>query len=134
LTTRATPPNLLQGKEVRAHDVHRRLRERLARRTTSTAPSPRIDGLRFVAIGLVLLFHADLMMRLATGDGRLTQPFGIVVLHRGRIPARAVRAEGTSASTSFFMISGYVLALPFLAARVSDRPARSASAATTHVG
>ncbi len=37
----------------------------------STEYRAEIDGLRFVAIGLVLLFHADLIARLAAGGATL---------------------------------------------------------------
>jgi peptidoglycan/LPS O-acetylase OafA/YrhL len=48
----------------------------LSRRTTSGRYVPVIDGLRFVAILLVLLFHVSLMLDLVQGRRTLVPPFG----------------------------------------------------------
>ena len=84
----------------------------------STEYRAEIDGLRFVAIGLVLLFHADLIVRLAAGGGTLVRPFGIVMVQEGSksLLERSV-LEGNVGVYLFFMISGFVLALPFIGAR-----------------
>ena len=86
----------------------------LRRRTTSGRFIAEVDGLRFVAIALVVLFHVH---------DYLTTKF--------RIPAgNAVNedlldrfaATGHYGVHLFFIISGFVLALPFAAHELAGRP------------
>jgi peptidoglycan/LPS O-acetylase OafA/YrhL len=95
---------------------------RLSRRTTTGRYLPEIDGLRFVCIALVVLLHVQQMSQIWSGHGRLVAPFGY--LHakpvRGGLLARTI-ANGTLGVIVFFAISGFVLALPFLEARLAGR-------------
>jgi peptidoglycan/LPS O-acetylase OafA/YrhL len=81
------------------------LLDRIRRVTRDGRWIPEIDGLRFVAIASVVLFHM----------------FGELALRSGRIIAVEPRYEGLfkvilhgdRGAPPFFMISGFVLALPF---------------------
>ncbi len=86
----------------------------LRRRTTTGRFIAEVDGLRFVAIALVVLFHVH---------DYLTTKF--------RIPAGSAANEdlldrfaatGHYGVHLFFIISGFVLALPFAAHRLGGRP------------
>jgi peptidoglycan/LPS O-acetylase OafA/YrhL len=79
-----------------------RLARRLSRRTTSGRYIAEIDGLRFVAIAMVVLFHAQL---------RLNEAFGAQV---GPPPAPhnlgdVAIAQGRFGVHLFFVISGFIL-------------------------
>lgn len=84
--------------------MRERLLSRLSRRTSSGRFIPEIDGLRFVSIALVVLFHIA----------------GYVALRHG-VPAEGGEADAIFRVLShghygvqlFFMISGFVLGLPF---------------------
>jgi peptidoglycan/LPS O-acetylase OafA/YrhL len=95
---------------------------RLSRRTSSGRYIPEIDGLRFVAIALVVAFHAALMLRVATGHSLLVPPFGRQVHRPGAVlpqaPSWPVAAalQGWFGVELFFVISGFILALPFVSA------------------
>lgn len=87
----------------------------LRRRTTSGRFIAEVDGLRFIAIALVVFFHVH--------DYLFT---------KFRLPAGNVGSEdlldriaatGHYGVHLFFIISGFVLALPFAAHQLSDRPA-----------
>lgn len=80
---------------------------RLSRRTTSGRFIPEIDGLRFVSIALVVLFHVSGFVR---AKATLTAPAGSMDAWL----ATAV-ATGHYGVQLFFIISGFVLALPFAA-------------------
>ncbi len=60
------------------------------------------------------------------------RPFGLVIVHQGSKPLleRSV-LEGNVGVYLFFMISGFMLALPFLGARSPGRAGRCPSAGTT---
>ncbi len=77
------------------------IRQRLRRITTSQAFIPEIDGLRFIAIVPVVLFHLY--------QFELYRPLTGL---EGSILARCLRA-GHYGVQLFFVISGFVLALPF---------------------
>lgn len=94
----------------------RRLLNRLSRRTSSGRFIPEIDGLRFVSIALVVLYHLG----------------GYVAL-RGGFPAHGpeagflfrIGARGHYGVPIFFVISGFVLGLPFAAQHLAaGRPVR----------
>ena len=80
---------------------------RLARVTSGGAFVPEIDGLRFVAIGAVVLFHIN----------------GFLLAKSPATPsrdaissaARAALAQGNFGVQLFFAISGFILAVPFAA-------------------
>lgn len=65
---------------------------------------PQIDGLRFLAIMQVVVFHAALRGERALGLG-----------HYGRDGALAYFPNGAAGVELFFFISGYIIAFPFLA-------------------
>jgi len=69
--------------------------ERLQRRTSSGRYIPQVDGIRFIAIGLVVVSHA-----LIHATGRLTF------------------LAGANGVLLFFVLSGFILGLPFVAGDV----------------
>jgi peptidoglycan/LPS O-acetylase OafA/YrhL len=90
---------------------------RLSRRTSSGRFIPEIDGLRFVAIALVVLLHVGQVL---SPNLRLDRPFGTID-PSVRIPA--ILAPGWFGVELFFVISGFILALPFAAwRRAGARP------------
>ncbi len=90
------------------------LHARLQRQTTSLEYMPEIDGLRFLAIGTVLLHHLS---------GYLTSSMPTPPTDSAQL--RALLATGNIGVQIFFAISGFVLALPFLKARLGGaRPVR----------
>ena len=95
-----------------------RLAGRLTRRTSSGRYIAEIDGLRFVAIAMVVLFHSQLRLFEASGGeiGKsppLHNTFDLSI------------AQGRFGVHLFFIISGFILALPFAAERLAGaRPVR----------
>jgi peptidoglycan/LPS O-acetylase OafA/YrhL len=90
---------------------------RLSRRTSSGRYIPEIDGLRFVAIALVVGFHVGIVL---SPNLRLNLPFG-TALPSAKAPP--VLASGWFGVELFFVISGFILALPFAAwRRTGGRP------------
>ena len=89
---------------------------RLRRVTTSGRYLPQVDGIRFVAIASVFLFHVT---RLVYDDypGNRAVPFGEA--EAGDLVGRLLR-EGRFGVMVFFALSGFILGLPFLAARVGE--------------
>ena len=87
---------------------------RLRRITTSGNYIPEIDGLRFVAIMWVVLHHMDDLLssgnKLFSTDGRLESWIYFYAI------------KGAYGVPFFFMISGFVLALPFINAALHDGP------------
>src|SRR5580704_5790763 len=67
---------------------------------------PQIDGLRFVAISSVLLFHIMGQLHERTGHAIAVQP-------RYSLLVRLLN-NGDRGVLLFFIISGYILARPFL--------------------
>jgi peptidoglycan/LPS O-acetylase OafA/YrhL len=93
---------------------------RLARRTTSGRYIPEIDGLRFVAIVGVFLFHVAILGKVLNGSWVIIPPFGQigpVSPSQSDVISRAL-SQGTYGVQLFFVVSGFVLALPFIAWRV----------------
>lgn len=78
---------------------------RLSRKTTGGRFIPAIDGLRFVAIAMVLLVHTSGLV-----FGRFERHLGIPV--RGTVLGQTVHG-GMFGVQLFFIISGFVLGLPF---------------------
>jgi peptidoglycan/LPS O-acetylase OafA/YrhL len=81
------------------------LLERIRRITRDGRFIPEIDGLRFVAITSVFLFHLSLELQLRSGqiipiDSRYSGLFRII-------------GNGDCGVSLFFIVSGFVLALPF---------------------
>jgi len=96
---------------------------RFARPTAHGNYIPELDGLRFVSIALVLVFHIGVVIGLDRGWYTAVPPFG---------GARALRApdgffativdRGSVGVLVFFTISGFVLAMPFIQRRIrADR-------------
>jgi peptidoglycan/LPS O-acetylase OafA/YrhL len=79
------------------------------RETASTQFIPEIDGLRFVAIGAVILYHL-------TG-------FYLVKSGRASDALARILESGHFGVPLFFAISGFVIALPFARARLGPRKA-----------
>jgi peptidoglycan/LPS O-acetylase OafA/YrhL len=82
-----------------------RFLDRFSRRTSSGRFIPEVDGLRFVAIGLVVVFHLDdYVGRTITGGDPGT---GGVDFAGRYLP------NGNRGVQLFFVLSGFILALPF---------------------
>jgi peptidoglycan/LPS O-acetylase OafA/YrhL len=84
-----------------------RLVQHLTRKTTSGRYIPEIDGLRFVSIALVLLYHE-------AGYFKFNFPTAYTPSPNADILGVLV-ATGHHGVELFFMLSGFVLALPFAA-------------------
>ena len=78
----------------------------LRRIMTSGTWIPQIDGLRFIAITSVMLFHIMGQLHVRTGHAIAIQP-------RYDLLTRLV-GNGDRGVLLFFAISGYILARPFL--------------------
>src|SRR5579872_335717 len=85
---------------------------RLSRETSSGRFIPEMDGLRFAAIGMVVLFHLN---------GYLAAKWPLH--HAGALPQSSWLAqaalEGFRGVELFFVISGFILALPFAAHHIN---------------
>ena len=98
------------------------LTDRLARRTTTGRYIPEADGLRFVAIMLVLLFHASLSIFAAVRGAPNVQPFGGADLQvKGWHLWDYVLNQGRYGVHLFFILSGFILGLPFVSGSPSLR-------------
>lgn len=91
---------------------------RFSRETSSGRFIPEMDGLRFVAITMVVLFHLN---------GYLVAKWPLH--HPGLLPQSSWLAEtalvGFRGVELFFVISGFILALPFAAHHLAGAPAPS---------
>lgn len=83
----------------------------LRRITTSGNYIPEIDGLRFVAILSVVLYHVPIQIALHLGQEVASDPIWSLVQHGGR------------GVELFFLISGFILGLPFAAHLLVGRKA-----------
>lgn len=86
--------------------------DHLSRKTTSGRFIPEIDSLRFVAIAMVVLYH---LAGFVTENDRVA---GLPDAGRGWFYDAA--SHGHYGVQLFFMISGFVLALPFAMHRLAD--------------
>lgn len=87
-----------------------RLLDALSRKTTSGRFIPEIDGLRFVAIALVVLGHLRYFLEKQSGA-----PYAA---HLGANTFARIVGRGWIGVQIFFAISGFILALPFAAAHL----------------
>ena len=85
----------------------------LRRRTTTGHWLPEIDGLRFIAIASVLLFHIQ---------GQFEHNYAFAVPHTGSVRMLDFGKRGVPL---FFVLSGFILSLPFARSRMSNTPAPS---------
>ena len=99
-----------------------RITSRLTRITTTGQFIPEIDGLRFVAIVLVLLFHINGYLAARMGFG-LDNDHQVLAGHRNVLTY--VVAHGDVGVPLFFVISGFILALPFARHALGDGTAVS---------
>ncbi|WP_161491796.1 acyltransferase family protein [Bradyrhizobium centrolobii] len=83
-----------------------RLPATLSRVTTSTTYVPQIDGLRFLAIFSVLIYHAG-----TRGERLYQHPSSAEAAIAQYLP------HGSLGVSLFFFISGYIIAYPFLSGR-----------------
>lgn len=88
-----------------------RVCSRLSRVSSTGRFLPEIDGLRFVAIGSVLLYHLMPTFAIKSGQAMGDRGFLLELLARGDFGVRL-----------FFAISGFILALPFAEAHLRGRP------------
>jgi peptidoglycan/LPS O-acetylase OafA/YrhL len=79
------------------------LLQRLGRITSSSRFIPEIDGLRFVAIAAVVFYHVNgyVSQHTPLGQASFTDPLAIIC------------SKGNFGVTLFFVISGFILSLPF---------------------
>jgi peptidoglycan/LPS O-acetylase OafA/YrhL len=79
--------------------------ERFARETSSGRFIPQLDGLRFVAIAMVVLFHVNAYVA-------ADSPVAFAIRPENDLLSRLL-AHGHYGVQFFFIISGFILALPF---------------------
>ena len=88
----------------------RRLLSRLSRESSSGRFIPEIDGLRFIAIGAVVAYHVGDFVRTKTGHGWSDSALSLFLSH------------GYFGVPLFFVISGFIISLPFLERIETGRP------------
>jgi peptidoglycan/LPS O-acetylase OafA/YrhL len=102
-------------------DVRRpleRLLDRLHRPRTSTRYLPEVDGLRAIAIAMVVIFHVFVALHLARGVSVVVDgPFGAATIPPSPGLFDRLTSFGAGGVEIFFAISGFILAVPFLEAR-----------------
>ena len=92
---------------------------RLSRRTSSGRYMPEVDGVRFLAIGIVLAVHLFAVAGLSSGRLVIVPPFGPIIAGSTRDPGLVAFLQyGHVGVYLFFILSGFVLALPFIRWRV----------------
>jgi peptidoglycan/LPS O-acetylase OafA/YrhL len=102
-------------------DGRPKLADRLSRRTSSGRYMPEVDGVRFLAIGIVLAVHLFAVARLSSGRLVIVPPFGPIIARSTQHPRLAAFLEyGHVGVFLFFILSGFVLALPFIRWRVME--------------
>jgi len=87
---------------------------RLSRRTSGGRWIPEVDGLRFLAIALVLASHATVALNIATKQAVVEAPFGSSSESSRHDVFFRMFGHGSTGVLLFFMVSGFVLALPFI--------------------
>lgn len=95
---------------------------RLTRRTSTGRYIPEVDGLRFVCIGLVLALHVQQAVAVRAGVASMAYPFGGVSLPAPNDPIGWFVAQGALGVYIFFVISGFVLGLPFALRALAGGP------------
>jgi peptidoglycan/LPS O-acetylase OafA/YrhL len=91
------------------------LHSHLARETSSGRFIPEMDGLRFVAIGMVVLFHLNGYLTVKSAFAGTLQPSSDWLARVALVGFRGVEL--------FFVISGFILGLPFAAHYIRGAPA-----------
>jgi peptidoglycan/LPS O-acetylase OafA/YrhL len=95
---------------------------RLSRRTSGGRYLPEIDGLRFLSIALVVVFHGYVLIGVLAGTREMIPPLGEASPPSVPTGLADVLLQNASRGVLvFFMLSGFVLSLPFLAARRGER-------------
>ena len=115
----AQPLKLHEGGFARVRMLGRvsgRIRRALSRETSSGRFIPEMDGLRFVAISLVILFHLNgyLLVKTSFYERGITKDW-----------LCNLALTGFHGVELFFVISGFILALPFAAHHLNGAPAVS---------
>jgi peptidoglycan/LPS O-acetylase OafA/YrhL len=100
------------------------LLSRFSRRTAGGRWIPEIDGIRFLAIGFVVANHVAVAVSLTAQQSLVAAPFGTATgkasaTERPGLLSTFFR-QGSVGVQVFFMVSGFVLALPFVRERVSS--------------
>src|SRR5882672_10637739 len=87
---------------------------RLSRETSSGRFIPEMDGLRFAAIGMVVLFHLNGYLIGKSQRYHSSPPSSDWLAQAALVGFRGVEL--------FFVISGFILGLPFAAQHIEGRP------------
>jgi peptidoglycan/LPS O-acetylase OafA/YrhL len=98
-----------------------RILARLSRRTSTGRYLPEVDGIRFVAITWVVLFHAKIVSSVVADARVVAPPFGNAHgtdLANGLVGLLV--QPGQFGVHLFFVLSGFVLALPFASHYLSE--------------
>lgn len=97
-----------------SNGITRRLLARFSRETTSGRFIPEMDGLRFVAIGMVILFHLNGYLAAKAGASLPSDAQSGWLAEVALVGFRGVEL--------FFVISGFILGLPFAAHYLHNAP------------
>jgi peptidoglycan/LPS O-acetylase OafA/YrhL len=88
--------------------------DRFSRETSTGRFIPQLDGLRFIAIAMVVLFHLNAYVAAYSPVGFSTSP--------DQEGLSRLLAHGHYGVQFFFIISGFILALPFASHRIIQTP------------